>query len=93
MTLADLYHDQLLQMRKRARPEEQDLLAPLEHKAFAREYTRENPWAAPGLAAAIPAYQLAKLFNLVKSRSKPSLDQMFAGYEGLFQGLNRRKGV
>jgi hypothetical protein len=67
----------------------QRLLAPFEHQAFAREWTRENPYlAVPSLAAAIPVYQGAKLLGLGGPDATPaSLDQLFAGYRGMMEGL------
>lgn len=76
----------------------QSLLAPLEHRAFAREWTAENPMvAAPSLAAAIPAYYLAKQpvalqamqkLGLVGEGATPaSFEQMKQSYQGVGEGL------
>jgi len=67
---------------------DQQALAPLEHEAFAREYAAENPFAAIGLVAGIPAYQAAKGVGLLGSRTGASQPgaQMAAGYKGLSQG-------
>ena len=94
MTLEELQALQSLSpadlLRLRASSPHQDLLAPLEHRAFAREWVGENPLNALPLAAAIPGYQLAKLLGLTQSRSKPSMDQLFGGYQGVLEGLNKR---
>lgn len=66
---------------------DQSLLAPFEHKAFAREFVRENPLAAPGMVLMAPGYALAKALRLRYGRTKPSMDQVFAGVEGTGQGL------
>lgn len=89
--LTNLSHSQLLQLRSYIPDEDQkthNLVAPYEHQAFAREYTNENPVSGTlGLAAAIPAYQLAKLFGLAQGRSAPSMQEVKAGYQGIEQGL------
>jgi len=66
------------------------IIAPLEHREFAREAVGRNPLMAGPLAAAIPAYSLFKMLGIIprdKNTSPASLDEMFAGYEGLFSGL------
>ena len=85
--LSLLSHAELQRMRDEAAPEAQGMLAPYEHRAFAREATAENPLMALSLAAGIPAYQLAKLLGLTQSRSAPSLDQITQGYVGIGEGL------
>ncbi len=71
---------------------EQNYLAPLEHQAFAREWTKSNPWvAAPSLAVATPAYSLAKLvgqpLGLYQDATPPSWNELAAGYRGIWEGL------
>jgi hypothetical protein len=68
----------------------QEVLAPLEHKAFAREYTKENPLMAPAMLTAPALYYLAKKMRLMGARTPPSIDQVFAGMEGTIQGLRDR---
>lgn len=66
----------------------QNILAPMEHQAFAREWTRESPILAPlSLSVATPLYSLAKAAGLMKARSDPSWAEVKAGYKGIFQGL------
>lgn len=70
----------------------QHQLGPLEHGAFARQWTRDNPFlAVPSLLGAIPAYTgyktLAQLLGQPVARSKPSLDEMAEGYRGMWLGL------
>lgn len=97
--LDDLDHATLLNMREKARgtPEYERLAAP-EHGAFAREWTKEQPWlAAPSLAVASPLYYLAKSkpligaaqsLGLVGNDATPSsLEQLLASYRGIAQGL------
>ena len=68
-------------------PAMQQLLAPFEHKAFAKRYIKDNPKSGPLImGAAIPGYQLAKMFGM-RARTKPSIDQLFAGYQGMFEGM------
>lgn len=88
---AALSHAQLDKIRADAGPNNkiaQNILGPMEHQAFAREWTRENPLlAVPSLAVATPLYYLAKTTGLMKGRSDPSLAELKAGYRGIFQGL------
>jgi hypothetical protein len=66
----------------------QDVLAPYEHQAFAREWTQDNPLiAAPALAVSIPGYGLAKLLGLQRGRTAPSWAEVRGGYRGIGQGL------
>lgn len=83
-------HADLLNMRNRLSPDDplQAVIAPYEHAAFAREWTRENPVAAvPSLALAIPAYTAAKGLGLMHARSPASLSEMVLSYRGMGQGL------
>lgn len=67
--------------------------APLEHREFARNAVADNPAMALSLAAAIPAYTLAKgagVLPTAPSTTPASLDQVFAGFEGIAQGLRKR---
>ena len=76
-----------MMMRNNADALDQELLAPFEHRAFAREMVKESPvLGSIQMGAAIPAYQLAKLLGLHGGRTAPSFDQLFAGYQGLMEG-------
>jgi hypothetical protein len=88
---AQMTHAELLRMRD-AHPEPfmQEVLAPMEHKAFAREYVQENPLMAPAMLTAPALYYLAKKMKLMGGRTPPSIDQVFAGMEGTIQGLRSR---
>lgn len=64
--------------------------APAEHRAFAREWTKENPLVAvPSLLAAIPLYSIAKATGIIKARSPASVDEVAEGYRGIMEGLIR----
>ena len=66
------------------------IAAPLEHREFAREVVGRNPLMAVPMGLAIPPYTLMKYFGLLpkaESTSPASWDEIFAGYEGLFSGL------
>lgn len=68
-------------------------LAGLEHRAFAREWTQENPWlAVPSLSAAIPLYTAAKALGFTNARSKPSFQEIKQGYAGILDGLKALSG-
>lgn len=71
---------------KAATKEEQNELAPQEHKAFAKELVAEKPWMAPSLAVAIPAYQVQKAV-MGGTRSDPSMTQVTEAYKGIGEGL------
>lgn len=71
-------------------PALQDMLAAYEHRAFAREATRDNPLMALPIAAGIPLYQVAKMLGLTSSRSAPSLYQAGQGLLGIGEGLFKR---
>lgn len=63
-------------------------LAPQEHRAFAREWTQENPLlAVPSLTFAIPGYAVAKKLGLIGSRTPASFEQMGQSYLGIWDGL------
>ncbi len=84
-------HDQLYMARYSAKdPALQDLLAAYEHRAFAREATRDNPLMALPIAAGVPLYQLAKALGMTSSRSSPSLFQAGQGLLGIGEGLFKR---
>jgi hypothetical protein len=96
LSLADIGNmswEDLFKMRDRytADPFMQKLLAPFEHQAFARQYVQDNPMMGPlVMGTSIPLYQLAKFLRMQQgSRSGFDLDQLFAGYTGLFQGMGR----
>ena len=83
-------HSQLLRLRNSMPPDDprQQQLAALEHQAFAREWTQENPMLAiPSLAVAIPGYTMAKLLGMTHARSRGSLHEIATGYRGVGQGL------
>lgn len=83
--LANMDHATLYQAREYAPPEHQGLLAPYEHRAFAREATAENPLLGPAIVASILPYQAYKAFN--GARSAPSWDQVGQGFLGVGEGL------
>lgn len=67
---------------------DQGMLAPFEHRAFAREWAQENPvLAGVSLPFAIPAYSAAKALGLHQARTPASLDELFAGYHGYAEGM------
>jgi len=91
MDLTKASHSELA-IARRAPDADQKMLAPAEHRAFAREWTRERPLLAPAsLAVAIPAYTLAKTLGIVKARSPASLKEMVEGFKGIADGLKSEK--
>jgi hypothetical protein len=84
-------HESLFRAREGASAEEQERLAPLEHRAFAREWTKESPVVAPvALTFAIPLYTLAKSLGILTARSPASLREITEGYKGIYEGLKAR---
>jgi hypothetical protein len=65
------------------------VVGPLEHKEFVRDFVNTGGMlAAPSMVLGIPAYTALKWIGAFpKARSPASWDEIFAGYEGLFQGL------
>lgn len=86
-------HSKLYQVREGASQEEQNLLAPYEHRAFAREVVQENPLMALPVAAAIPIYAAGKATGIIKARSEPSLEEVKQGFIGLGEGLMKLLGM
>lgn len=83
--LSRMDHSTLYRAREGAPRELQNVLAPYEHRAFARQATAENPWMALPIAAATMVYQPAKAL-LGQSRSDPSLGQVGQGLYGVGEG-------
>lgn len=85
--LASMPHSELYQMRA-TQPNMQDIIAPYEHRAFAREWATQSPFlAGVSLPFAIPAYTASKYLGINKARSPASLEEMKQGYIGLGEGL------
>lgn len=66
----------------------QSILGPMEHQQFARESVARNPYLAISLGLAAPIYSAGKYLGLTNARSPASLDELFAAYKGIGQGLN-----
>lgn len=86
--LSKIDHNTLYTARKFLTKEQQNLISPYEHRAFAREATQENPWMAVPVGLSIPAYQVYKA--LFGARSDPSLKQVIEAYGGIKDGLFSR---
>jgi len=87
--LAGMSWDDLYSMRlERALqdPRSQALIAPYEHRAYAREQVANNPLLAPVYGVAVPGYQVFKSM-IGTSRSAPSLDQIQQGLIGTGEGM------
>src|SRR5512139_3034063 len=86
-------HYDLLTTRKMLDPKDpiQELLAPYEHRAFAREYVQDHPWTGvPAMMTFIPGYQIYKALGLKPEATPPSLEQAGQGYKGMWEGLFNR---
>ena len=77
----------LLERRRNAKPEDQEKLAPYEHRAYARETVAENPLMAPAFLMLTPGYQAYKALMGGGARTKPSLEQLKQGLLGTYEGV------
>ena len=85
LDLGKMSHSDIYKMRMNS--PHQNMLAPYEHRAFAREWAQESPFmAGVSLPFAIPAYSIYKLFGS-NARSQPSMEEVKQGYVGLGEGL------
>lgn len=65
------------------------IVGPLEHREFAEDFVGQNPaLAIPALAVGTPLYTAAKALGVHSARSPASVDEVFAGYEGLGRGVS-----
>lgn len=87
--LATLSWDDLWDLRNRAGADKelQNLIAPFEHRAFAREQVQENPLRALTLPVMVPAYSAYKAMGFGNTRSDPSFAEVGQGYMGIGEGL------
>ena len=97
--LLDMSSEELIRLRDKYKGDKliDPLLAPAEHLDFARTTVEENPLMAAPLAIATPLYYLAKQpalmglgqrMGLIGQDATPaSIDQLFAAYRGIGQGL------
>ncbi len=95
LLLAKMGHSDLLRLRDYANPsgDLQNLLAPYEHRAFAREWVGEDPIMAPiramSVGVAAPLYQAGKALSPsnLGARTPPSLEELIQAYKGIGEGL------
>jgi len=81
-------HSDLYQMRQGKDTFDQSLIAPLEHRAFAREAVAENKMMAAPLLFAPVIYQLSKAMGFERSRSPADVEQLFQSWAGIIDGLS-----
>lgn len=86
--LSQVDHASLYQAREHLPRQFQDMIAPYEHGAFAREATYENPLMALPIAVGTLAYQPYKA--LMGARSAPDLQQVKEGLKGVRDGLVKK---
>lgn len=88
--LISMSHTDLLMLRGKATTqEEQDKLAPYEHRAFAREYIEESPEAALVMPGMIMAYNVLRKAGVLKGRSDPNAKHIIEGLKGYVEGIGR----
>jgi hypothetical protein len=83
--LAGMSWEDLFRLRDQ-NPTDQTL-APYEHRAFARERVRENPFMAPAYGVLVPGYQAYKAMMGNQSGTPASWDQLKHGFLGIGEGL------
>ena len=92
MGLEDLYNAHRLRGLYPQDQLHQDLLGPEEHKQFVKEVTQQHPMLGLLLAAGAPLYTALKIAGVnlggtgEMKTSKPSLDEIFAAYQGFNEG-------
>ena len=91
--VGEMSHSDLYRARGLAKgdPATQQALAPLEHRAFAREFVGDHPVIAAGMPLAALGYYIGKRGGLIKSRTPADLDQVFGAVEGTLQGYGLTK--
>lgn len=80
-----------LRLTNRGNQQAQQVIAPFEHMAYAREQVRENPLTAPVWGLMPAGYQAYKALGggAQDDMTTPaSLDQATAGMKGVWQGLS-----
>ena len=94
MDLGDYSFNQLYNMRQSYPSGHpiQEILGPLEHQAFVREFVQERPLLhGAAMALAIPAYSYAKHvgqpLGYYQDATPASWEEMGKAYQGLGQGL------
>ena len=84
--LGDMSHADLYRLRGLSSKDDQQMLAPLEHRAFAKEFVGDHPVIAAGMPLAALGYYIGKRGGLIKSRTPADLDQVFGAVQGTLQG-------
>lgn len=87
--LAQMPHSLLYSARGYVPKEQQNLIAPYEHRAFAREATAENPLMSAPIAVGSLLYPLYKT-AVSPGRSDPSFNQVGQGLLGVGEGLKQK---
>lgn len=80
-------HMDLLALRQGRSKKEQDIIAPYEHRAFAREYVKENPESAISMLGMVLGYGLAKEVGLAEGRSSNTGEAIWEGVKGTVEGI------
>lgn len=79
---------ELYRQREKATKEEQAVLGPREHGAWAEFRVIDNPVYGPiEQLFAIPGYTAAKAVGLLGGRSPASVDELAEAYKGMGRGL------
>ena len=92
VVLEDLYQAERLRQSQPQDQLTQDLLGPENHRQFVKEVTQRNPMLGLLLAAGAPFYTALKILGINSGgtgemkTSKPSLDEIFAAYQGFDEG-------
>ena len=90
--VGDLSHSDLYRARALAKdPATQQMLAPLEHRAFAKSFAEDHPVIGAGMPLAALGYYLGKKTKLIRSRTPADMDQVWGAVQGTLQGYGLDK--
>jgi len=88
---SDLSHSELYRLRALSPPEDQPMIAPLEHRAFAKSFAEDHKLLGAGMPLAALGYYLGKKTGAIKSRTPADLDQVWGAVQGTLQGYGLDK--
>lgn len=89
MGLEEMSEANLMQLREQYSGDQtaQNILGPMEHRAFLRETIAENPLSAGAWSVIHPIYTGSKFTGIRSGRSRAYGDEVIEGYKGIGEGL------
>lgn len=87
-----LQNANLVALRGKADPLDNQLLAPFEHGQFTQQMTQQNPLLGAGVAGIMaPGYYIAKKLGYGDQGATPAdIDQVFGSWQGLINALRNK---